>query len=266
MLLTLQSLFLRPCLFEIVAGHQHEKNWDRALVRLHSKSMVMLTTLLLLLTLQEAWAEESQELRALRPQCQHVSNGICLAPDVSQRVRLYQTPLVQDALNLTVKRAEEFLSTVDVRPNRMVLVDLDETLLDNIPFYKRVTAFNPKAFQKWVAAQKPQPFNPKVKSLLHHAQARGFKIAFITGRSADMAEPTLRDTRPFKWDAAFFRPLGATFKSKDYKASVRKMLTDLGFEIVLNIGDQLSDFNSTGKEPQESCGQFLLPNPIYAIP
>ena len=52
-------------------------------------------------------------------------------------------------------------------------------------------------------------------------------------------------------------------KSQRYKTEAREMLRKLGYDIVLQIADQPSDFDEGSIE--ESQGEFLLPNVMYTL-
>ena len=58
------------------------------------------------------------------------------------------------------------------------------------------------------------------------------------------------------------QPAGARFQSAaDFKAPERRKITEQGYTIVLNMGDQESDLRGGYAERT-----FKLPNPVYFLP
>jgi acid phosphatase len=89
-------------------------------------------------------------------------------------------------------------------------------------------------------------------------------ILFITGRPADLREPTERNLRAegYDWDGLILLPEGAAFKSAvDFKAPERRKLTERGYTVLISIGDQQSDL--AGGHAERT---FKLPNPVYVLP
>jgi acid phosphatase len=89
-------------------------------------------------------------------------------------------------------------------------------------------------------------------------------ILFITGRPADLREPTERNLRAegYDWDGLILLPEGAAFKSAvDFKAPERRKLTERGYTVLISIGDQQSDL--AGGHAERT---FKLPNPVYFLP
>ena len=65
-----------------------------------------------------------------------------------------------------------------------------------------------------------------------------------------------------KWDGLFLRPKGYEHvPAATYKTAIRKEITQLGYQIIVNIGDQKSDL--VGGYADKG---FKLPNPYYFIP
>jgi len=95
----------------------------------------------------------------------------------------------------------------------------------------------------------------------------GFQVFFITARNAEQRKATIANLRSagYKgWDDqdlitepdASHYPYAAPFKAEG-----RRKLTDAGYTIVLNIGDQDSDLRGGFADRV-----FKLPNPFYYIP
>lgn len=208
----------------------------------------------------------SQVDEFLHPRCtpEQLQYGICVNPRLDEALRLVRSAAYQERLSHIAAQAEKYLDQIEPGPDKVVITDLDETLLDNLAYYQRYGAFQPEFWQAWVESRTgPGPYYQNVRQLVLKAKARGFSVMFITGRPTPQAAATLTQVGDIQWDGIFFKPQGIRLTSARYKAAVRQMLKDLGYTIVLNIGDQLSDLDPP-VEPEQ--GEFLLPNVLYSIP
>lgn len=111
------------------------------------------------------------------------------------------------------------------------------------------------------------PATPAVLDLYNFAKANGYAVFFITGRTPDEKQATEIDLRKAgyaNWDGIYYKPAdySATHHTAaDFKSMTRKNLTEHGYDIVINIGDQLSDLAGGYADIT-----FKLPNPVYLIP
>lgn len=164
-----------------------------------------------------------------------------------------------------------------------VILDLDETVLDNTGFEGRLirsnTSYNRDQWEDWVQ-QADAPAVPGSLEFLEYASSKGVAIFFVTNRSGKHEEftrknlqrlgvalPPEMDTvlsvgeQPYNWPAD--------------KTSRRSFLAN-HYRILLLIGDDLGDFVSMdGVGPAErrriaethgqrwGTGWFLIPNPLY---
>ena len=164
-----------------------------------------------------------------------------------------------------------------------VILDLDETVLDNTSFEGRLirsnTSYNRDQWEEWVQ-QAVAPAVPGSLEFLEYARSKGVAIFFVTNRSGKHEESTRKnlqrlgialppemDTvlsvgeRPYNWPAD--------------KASRRSFLANQ-YRIILLIGDDLGDFVSGAVAAPEDrirlaqqhdnrwgVSWFLIPNPNY---
>jgi predicted secreted acid phosphatase len=200
-----------------------------------------------------------------RPRCEQsqLQFGICFNPEMDQAIDMMDSPDYKEQFDYQVKQAENYLSRHTPDSKRVIITDLDETLVDNRQYYSKHKVFHPETWEDWIDSTCDGPYYQNVLDLLKKAKQQGFSVMFVTGRPADQIESTLEQVDDVKWDGVFMRPKGASFTSTEYKTRVRQMLRELGFEIVLNIGDQESDFDLP-VDPAD--GEFLLPNMMYSIP
>eukprot|EP00253_Pinus_taeda_P031708 PITA_31708 len=148
------------------------------------------------------------------------------------------------------------------------ILDIDETLLSNIPYYQQHEfggkPFNVKTFEAWVSEMKA-PALPWSLLLYNRLLARGFSIFLITGRDESRRNTTAHNLLQagYKgWSGLFLRgksdqgiPAGV------YKPKKRGELVKKGYRLWGSVGDQWSDLSG----PYEASRSFKLPNPMYYI-
>ena len=100
--------------------------------------------------------------------------------------------------------------------------------------------------------------------LVRRARELGVAVFFITGRPRDLRPATERNlrTQGYVWQRVILLPPGAHFASAvDFKAPERRKIAELGYTILLTMGDQQSDLDGGYAEKT-----FKLPNPVYFLP
>lgn len=129
-----------------------------------------------------------------------------------------------------------------------VIVDVDETVLDNAPFQARMiragTGYNQPAWDAWVEEASAQPI-PGALEFVRYAAERGVMIFYVTNRDAPGEQATRRNLQ----ETGF--PL---YRSVDYllmrgeqpgwtsdKSSRRAHIAER-YRIVLLAGDDFNDF------------------------
>lgn len=221
----------------------------------------------LIMLFTPGWAcEKESSLAFPRPQCSEseLQYGIaCISQDLDAVLSYTRSPSYQEFFDRVVLRAREYLEAIAPAARKVVIVDLDDTLLNNHPYYQEQRGFDPSSWKRWIEGNRNGPYNAPVAELLRYAKSRGFSIMFITGRPPDQAEATLRQISGFAWDGLFFKPSSIKITSSEYKAKVRSLLRSSGYEVVLNLGDQLSDMDLPLSADE---GDFLLPNILYTLP
>jgi acid phosphatase len=155
-----------------------------------------------------------------------------------------------------------------------IVLDIDETSLSNWPAYRlngwvRITnggcdlQQGPCGLRAWQALAQSKAIAPTL-TLSRRARELGAAVFFITGRPSNLREATERNLRDqgYEWTGVILQPEGAQFKSAaDFKAPERRKLTEQGYTVILNLGDQQSDL--TGGYAERT---FKLPNPVYYLP
>jgi predicted secreted acid phosphatase len=220
----------------------------------------------LILSSSQAFAWECNSLiEYTRPKCveSQLSYGICMNRQMDVAIKIMDSSAFKQSFNRVVANAQAYLDKIEPSPRKVIITDLDETLVDNRAYYAKHSTFDPETWMAWVASSDEGPYHQGVLEMLKNAKEKGFSLMFITGRPTEQTGETLEQVSEIAWDGVYLKPKGLSIPSSLYKAQVRQMLTRLGYEIVLNIGDQASDFDMPA-EPEK--GEFLLPNIMYTIP
>ena len=145
-----------------------------------------------------------------------------------------------------------------------VVFDIDETTLTNV---RQILAndfgYVPKVWDAWVLEGKAPAIIP-VQTIYDTAVRTKIDVFFITGRKErDRAstERNLREVGYDTWTKIFFTPDQEPDQPQSvrgFKIDTRRKLTQEGYVIIANIGDQDSDLAGGYAERT-----FKLPNPFY---
>ncbi len=165
-----------------------------------------------------------------------------------------------------------------------VILDVDETVLDNSPYEARLIRqgahYNEASFAAWAREEKARAL-PGALAFTQFAARHGIKVFYITNRSKDLGQATLDNLRklgfPVSKDA--FLGLGTFVKGCELIGSqktCRRELIGRHYRVLMQFGDQLGDFltvldnTPAGRrkaiEPYLGwIGErwFVLPNPMY---
>ena len=146
-----------------------------------------------------------------------------------------------------------------------IVLDIDETSLSN---YTDMKHLDFGGTIKDISRDEDKGTDPAIQptlALYRFAMANHIAVIFLTGRHDYERKPTeanLKKVGYTLWDHLILRH--GEYHSKPaviYKTAMRKQLTERGYDIILNIGDQHSDLAGGYAEKT-----FKLPNPYYLIP
>ena len=168
---------------------------------------------------------------------------------------------------------------------RAVIVDVDETLIDNSPFNAGLIGKDfgngDSRWKEWCNDMTATTI-PGAVEFLNHVVSTGGDVFYVTNRKAmpekniDLTEVTMKNLRALGFPQVDEKHmLLRTDTSK--KQPRRDMVTDMGYRIVLLIGDNLADFDeafdgdtmpvrkaATLNNKDQFGDKFIvLPNPIY---
>ena len=185
--------------------------------------------------------------------------------------------LYQQGYNVATNKLKELLKQPTTKPYSIVL-DIDETVLSNIPFQVKMvkdgTAFNPKLWDEWVQKAEATPV-AGAKEFLQFADKNKVQIYYISDRTDAQVDATIKNLEaqglPVQGrDHLMFKKEGD--KSKEGRRQEVLKHTNL----VMLFGDNLVDFAefSTKSEADrdkmfeqlkaEFGDKFIIfPNPMY---
>jgi acid phosphatase len=147
-----------------------------------------------------------------------------------------------------------------------LVLDIDETALSNWNEEMQDDfGYIAKDWNEWVE-KKQAPAIAGTLRLYKEAAARKVDVFFITARGEAQRSATAENLKSAGYDHWVGLAMrGAHPKEQstsEYKSGERKKIVDAGYQIILNVGDQLSDLNG-GPQAERSV---KLPNPFYYIP
>jgi acid phosphatase len=195
-----------------------------------------------------------------------------------QSYRLAQRMLERGLADKTWTAAPEQAGTDYAAKPPAVILDLDETVLDNAPFEAQLAldraAFDSKQWSRWIDAAQA-PLVPGAAEFLDAAAKRQVKLFFVTNRSARHKPATVANLAKLGLPPAEVMAQGERPEWTSDKTTRRAAIAR-DYRIVLLIGDQLGDFMSdAGGAPDENRRRaesfraywgerwIVLPNPMY---
>lgn len=168
-----------------------------------------------------------------------------------------------------------------------VIVDIDETVLDNSPGQARFLLegdgrYSQKQWEQWTSEARAEPV-PGAAEFLQAAAARGVTVFYISNRGRQEAEATRRNLIgkgfPFRDQAA--GDLGDVLLLRGERPewtsdkSSRRAAVAARYRVLLLCGDDLNDFFPARLQPEERAAKaraydswwgerwIILPNPMY---
>lgn len=166
-----------------------------------------------------------------------------------------------------------------------VIVDIDETVLDNSPYQARLVAngkeYDEFTWSEWCREKRAKPL-PGALEFAQAAAKRGVTVFYLSNRAQDLNAATLENLRadgfPVESDKAFLG-LGTVVDGCEQNGSekgCRRELVGRTHRVLMQFGDQIGDFvdvdantldgRRAAVEPYAGwIGErwFVLPNPTY---
>lgn len=166
-----------------------------------------------------------------------------------------------------------------------VILDIDETVLDNSPYQAQLVRegkeFNEATWAQWCRLAQARPL-PGALEFTRAAAARGVAVFYLSNRAQDLNDATLQNLRAQGFpvaDDGHFLGLGVVVPGCEQNGSekgCRRQKIARDYRVLMQFGDQLGDFldvlantvdgRAAAVQPYlDWVGQrwFVLPNPTY---
>jgi 5'-nucleotidase (lipoprotein e(P4) family) len=191
--------------------------------------------------------------------------------------------LYYQGFNIARERLDEAVALNKANKSLAVVVDIDETMLDNSPFETILmndTEFA-KSWKDWTTKAIAKPL-PGALEFANYAKSKNVDVFYITNRDDTERESTLSNLQkvgfPFSVDDHLLTKsdLSAATGNTSSKAGRRAKVAEK-HEIILFIGDNLNDFSEIFEDRKTNGGKvavdrnrddfgrkfIVLPNPMY---
>lgn len=147
-----------------------------------------------------------------------------------------------------------------------VIMDIDETVLDNSPYQARLVqnglAYDEVTWAQWVAEKKAKPV-PGVLEFAKAAEAKGVTIIYLSNRAQHLQDATIENLRaeglPVK-DESVFLGLGTFVENCEQhgtEKTCRRRLAGRDYRVLMQFGDQLGDFVDIVANTPDARGALL---------
>lgn len=167
-----------------------------------------------------------------------------------------------------------------------VILDIDETVLDNSPYQARLVvngeSYDEFTWHQWCIEEKAAAV-PGALEFARLAASKGITVFYLSNRASDLSDATLSNLRkldfPVEASEPVFLGLGTIVSGCEQNGSdkgCRRELISRKYRVLMQVGDQLGDFvDVSANTPQGRkqviepylgwIGQrwFVLPNPTY---
>lgn len=184
--------------------------------------------------------------------------------------------LCYQAYNLAQLRLDQTLSK-PLSGKLAIVVDIDETVLDNSPFEARCIinkTVYPKGWSEWVAESNALAI-PGAVEFLNYASSKNVEVFYISNRKVEEKEATIKNLKQAGFPMADDAHLMLKTNTSNKEERRQNLLKT--HKIIMLIGDNLNDFTDiferrcpyernfiTDSVRNEFGKRFIvLPNPMY---
>ena len=185
--------------------------------------------------------------------------------------------LYYQAFNTGKSILENDLKSGKKGKKRAVVVDIDETILDNSPASAREATDNkgyPYQWNEWITEARADA-TPGAVDFLNFADSKGIDVFYITNRLQDQSDPTMANLKKDGFPQV--DPSHMFFQDGTNDKESRRQFVEKDHRVVLFCGDNLNDLeqlfwiksasdraSAVDQEKDKFGTQFLvLPNPVY---
>ena len=185
--------------------------------------------------------------------------------------------LYYQAFNIARLRLDQILKDSSFTLSPVIVVDIDETVLNNSPFEAKSIIHNndyPTYWKEWCEEASAKA-TPGAVEFLSYAKSKGVNTYYITNRKAEFQEVTMKNLEKLGFPCVEDEFM--LFKTSESNKESRRNKVRENNEIVMLMGDNLNDFtslyqeqpldkrHSLTKQMKEEFGKkfIVLPNPMY---
>lgn len=152
--------------------------------------------------------------------------------------------LTYQAYNIAKARLVEIKQLNPENKNLAIVLDIDETVLDNSPFEAKMifenSEYNSESWNKWCILSVAEPV-PGVFEFLQYADEQGFNIFYLSNRKKKyVQESTLKNLIDIGFPQANEDHL--LLRDGERSKTIRRNTISEDYKIVLLVGDNLGDF------------------------
>jgi 5'-nucleotidase (lipoprotein e(P4) family) len=185
--------------------------------------------------------------------------------------------LYYQAFNLARMTVEQHL-LLSSNSKQAVVLDIDETVLDNSPFQAEMilqnNAYNADLWYQWTQQALAKSL-PGALEFCQYLFEKKIEIFYISNRSVSELESTLKNLTELGFP--FSDPEHVILKDRVSSKKFRRQKVTDNFDIILLIGDNLDDFSEIFEDRSDNYGlnivdqhasdfgdrYIILPNPMY---
>lgn len=204
---------------------------------------------------------------------EHLAQAVLWFQQSGEMVALYY-----QGYNLAKINLDQYLKNSKSKRKKAVIVDIDETVLNNSFYEARAlrtdSSYQSKRWNQWVNASIADTL-PGAYQFLTYAKSKGVEVFYVSNRDSSTAQRTLKNLKKFNLPCADEAHL--FLKAKESSKEPRRNIIAADYEIILLCGDNLADFHfafDNRKESQllnrvhafkkEFGKRFIVfPNPMY---
>ena len=173
------------------------------------------------------------------------------------------------------RQAESRVAQVQAK-DWAVVIDADETILDNSAYQERLARKRGKweqdTWDAWALEEKALVF-PEAKAFLERVRELGGRIAVVSNRSDPTCDATRRNLKDVPFDVVLCAPIEDGKPNTDKEPRFAAVASGQAFglptpvSVVLYVGDNIKDC-SRQTQQRFDAGRFgrdciILPNPMY---
>ena len=191
--------------------------------------------------------------------------------------------LFYQGFNIAQQRLDEAVDKKSTGKPLAVVVDIDETMLDNSPFETAVinSDDNLSGWYNWTREARAKAL-PGALEFADYAKSKNVEIFYITNRDDNERAVTLKNLQnekfPFATDDHLLTRSDLSYSAGNTSSKAgRRAKVSENFEIILLIGDNLNDFSEFFEDRSSNNGKaavdkdrelfgkkfIVLPNPMY---